>query len=82
MFPWVYGRVLTEHYGWGYITLNRDNRHLAVGDLPDVPSMVVDLKRRHVCAVVDGVIRDTWNAADRYGNGRLARVAGVWVPGT
>lgn len=77
----VSAAILTE-WGWEYRPLVCDAAHLTAEDMPDVPVFIAALKRRHWSAVIDGVIHDTWNAADRYGNGRLSRVDGIWLPPT
>ena len=58
--------VMTEGLGWRWEPLR--NATLAPGDLPDEPRLIA-WSSNHLCAVIDGVVRDTFDPCRR-GGGR------------
>ena len=71
--------------GWTYTKLGH-GVHLSPGELPAAPRVIADLSSHHVCAVIDGVIRDTWDSSRMRSQKPDAKthnrhlVAGVWLP--
>ena len=75
------GEIMRDHFHWKYISYATGPvRHLTREDMPALPILIASLKRDHWCAIIDGTVRDTWCAVDRFNNGRLSRVAGIWIP--
>jgi hypothetical protein len=59
----VYRPYLTQAQGWAWTPTmgigTGTTVHLAVGELPDGP--VIAKVSRHLCAVIDGVVHDTYD---------------------
>jgi hypothetical protein len=71
--------------GWTYTKMRR-GVHLSAGELPAAPVLFADLSSHHLCAVVGGVIRDTWDSSrmrcqkpDAKTHNRHL-VSGAWLP--
>jgi hypothetical protein len=65
-------------FGWRWVPLR--SASLVTGSLPDEPRLVAVMSG-HMCAVINGVMRDTWDCVwDDDEHEQRARVNGVYLP--
>ena len=56
---------LLSGLGWRYVAMP-PGMHLSPGELPDAPILIARVgrgRRGHMCAVIDGTIRDIWDSS-------------------